>query len=57
MLFQEQTTKQAENQISAALEERDDVWQQKMSQQEMAHQEIVATKVGSPSRAPDKKGY
>ena len=31
--------------MSAAQFERDDIWQQKMSQQETAHQEILATKV------------
>ena len=34
-----------ESRVSAALEERDEVWQNKMSQQEIAHAELTAAKV------------
>ncbi|XP_060588973.1 golgin subfamily A member 4-like [Ruditapes philippinarum] len=43
-LMQEQANKQNEEKVNEALIERDEVWQKKMSDQEMAHQEIVVTK-------------
>lgn len=45
--MQEEASKQSEEKVHGALIERDEVWQKKMSDQEMAHQEIVATKVSS----------
>lgn len=41
---QEQASKQNEEKVSEALIERDELWQKKMSDQEMAHQEIVSSK-------------
>ena len=44
-LLQEETVKQTEERVSQALMERDEIWQQKMSDQEMAHQEVVGARV------------
>ena len=44
-LLQEETVKQTEERVNQALMERDEIWQQKMSDQEMAHQDVVGARV------------